>query len=186
MGPFTWWHDKRAPSARLVTALHVNCLWLYTGFNPTSCCYEERAQGARCDFKWGLSWWHDKRAPSARLVRRAPGAQPVLKSSIGWSETPGHALHHTAFTLCQPSMAVYRISCFHDPRAVDVYVLLPLPLRQMHIWFFIYIYIYIYGYSIVKSFLRRFTRVVHVSKELCTFHKSCARFMEVVHVSHAP
>ena len=48
---------------------------VYTGFNPISCSFEERAQGARCDFKWGLSWWHDKRAPSARLVRRAPCAR---------------------------------------------------------------------------------------------------------------
>ena len=74
--------QARARRARRVTALHVNCLWLYTGFNPISCCYEERAQGHRCDFKWGLSWWHAKRAqraPRQARARRARGAREASR-----------------------------------------------------------------------------------------------------------
>ena len=48
----------------------------------------------------------------------------------------------------------------------------------------VYLSSYVYIYIVcLRVFLRRFMRVVRVSKELCTFHKSCLHFIEVVHVS---
>ena len=89
---------------------------VYTGFNPISCCYEERAQGHRCDFKWGLSWWHAKRAQRAPRQARARRARLVTALHVNclWLYIPDLVQFLAVMGSAHKAPAVISNGAFHD------------------------------------------------------------------------
>ena len=89
---------------------------VYTGFNPISCCYEERAQGHRCDFKWGLSWWHAKRAQRAPRQARARRARLVTALHVNclWLYIPDLIQFLAVMGSAHKAPAVISNGAFHD------------------------------------------------------------------------
>ena len=76
----------------------------------------------------------------------------------------------------------YIYSCIHTCIYIYIYLCIYIYLYT-HIYTYLSIYLYIYIFIYIYTGIHCFTALTQCFQVLCTFHRSCARFREVVHVS---